>query len=146
MTSKIRIKAITVLTDQHLAITWQNDKQHTVSLHDFITQFVVLKPLLDAARFQQAQVGEWGLDVAWGDDVEIAATTLYRLALEQTGEVMPMNNFKHWMLTNGLSLTTAAQALGLSRRTVTAYSSGTALIPKHIGLACKGWDSLHRVA
>jgi predicted transcriptional regulator len=50
------------------------------------------------------------------------------------------------MTTNKLSLTTAAQELGLSRRTITAYSSGVALIPKHIGLACKGWEYQHKAA
>ncbi|MNJ81768.1 hypothetical protein D3C77_807470 [compost metagenome] len=30
--------------------------------------------------------------------------------------------------------------MGFTRRTITAYSSGTALIPKHVALACKGWE------
>ncbi|MNW17925.1 hypothetical protein D3C71_2172860 [compost metagenome] len=44
------------------------------------------------------------------------------------------------MAANKLSLTTAAVELGFTRRTITAYSSGTALIPKHVALACKGWE------
>ncbi|MNY27494.1 DUF2442 domain-containing protein [Pseudomonas fluorescens] len=34
--------------------------------------------------------------------------------------------------------------LGFTRRTITAYSSGKALIPKHVGLACKGWEYEHK--
>lgn len=80
----------------------------------------------------------------WGDDLEISATTLHRMALEQAGDVMPTRDFKRWMLTNNLSLSAAAIELGFTRRTITAYSSGAALIPKHVGLACKGWEYEHR--
>lgn len=33
---------------------------------------------------------------------------------------------------------------GFTRRTITAYSSGAALIPKHVGLACRGWEYEHK--
>lgn len=144
--SKQKIKAIQALKGQKLAVTWHNGKQHTIDLSAYIKRFVVLQPLKKSSIFKQAQVGEWGFDVTWGNDIEIAASTLYRLALEQNGDIMPTADFKNWMTTNKLSLTTAAQELGLSRRTITAYSSGAALIPKHIALACKGWNSLHQAA
>lgn len=146
MTNKMQIAAIQVLTANKLQITWHNGKQHTVDLSAYIKRFVVLQPLKKSSVFKQAQVGEWGFDVTWGNDIEIAASTLYRLALEQHGDIMPTADFKQWLTANKLSLTTAAQELGLSRRTITAYSSGAALIPKHIALACKGWNSLHQVA
>ncbi|WLH11833.1 hypothetical protein PSH58_23790 [Pseudomonas hefeiensis] len=38
--------------------------------------------------FGTVQVGEWAFDVNWGDDRELAAVTLHRLALEQAGKVM----------------------------------------------------------
>ena len=146
MPAKIQITAVEVLANHHLSVTWHNGKQHTIDLSAYIKRFVVLQPLKKVTRFKQAQVDEWGFDVTWGDDIEIAASTLYRLALEQSGDVMPTTAFKDWMTTNKLSLTTAAQELGLSRRTITAYSSGVALIPKHIGLACKGWEYQHKAA
>lgn len=68
------------------------------------------------------------------------ASTLHRLALEQSGEVMPTRDFKQWMAKNNLSLSAPAVELGLTRRTITAYSSGAALIPKHVALACRGWE------
>ncbi|WP_297925398.1 DUF2442 domain-containing protein [uncultured Agitococcus sp.] len=146
MTSKMQIAAVEVLAAYQIQITWHNGKQNTVDLGAYIQRFVVLQPLKKSSIFKQAQVGEWGFDVTWGNDIEIAASTLYRLALEQHGDIMPTVDFKNWMTTNKLSLTTAAQELGLSRRTITAYSSGAALIPKHIALACKGWNSLHQAA
>ena len=144
--SKQKIKAIQALKGQQMVVTWHNGKQHIVDLSAYIQRFVVLQPLKKSSVFKQAQVGECGLDVTWGNDIEIAASTLYRLALEQHDDIMPTVDFKNWMTTNKLSLTTAAQELGLSRRTITAYSSGAALIPKHIALACKGWNSLHQAA
>lgn len=144
MTTKILITGVEALPQDHrLDVTFDNGKRLAVDLSDIVRRFVVLRPLLDADRFRRVAVGEWGFDLDWGDDIELAATTVYRLAMEQAGEVMPMADFKRWMADNHLSLTDAARELGLSRRTITGYSSGASLIPKHIALACKGWEYLH---
>lgn len=139
MTSKHQIAAVTPGHGLTLTIEWRNGRRHTVDLTGHIRRFAVLKPLTDAEVFKRVAAGEWGHDVTWGDDLEIAASTLYRLALEQAGDVMPTDAFREWMAANGLSLTAAAQELGFTRRTITAYSSGAAMIPKHVALACKGW-------
>lgn len=141
MISKAKIKSVKPVPGKHaLQVEFVNGKCYDVDLREYIRQFPVLKPLEDLSLFGTAQVGEWGFDVSWGDDLELAAVTLHRLALEQAGEVMPTQAFKGWMAANKLSLTTAAQELGFTRRTITAYSSGTSLIPKHVALACKGWE------
>lgn len=141
MTSKTKLNSVKPVTGKHaLLVEFANGKRYRVDLGEHIRSFPVLKPLEDLALFGTAQVGEWGFDVTWGDDLELAATTLHRLALEQAGEVMPTQAFKRWMAANKLSLTTAAAELGFTRRTITAYSSGSSLIPKHVALACKGWE------
>lgn len=146
MTSKLRIAAVHAVAGKYeLDITWSNGKHHAVNLAEHIRSFPALKPLTKLALFSKAQVGEWGFDVTWGDDLELAATTLHRLALEQAGEIMPAYAFKQWMADNKLSLTAAADALGFTRRTITSYSSGSALIPKHVALACKGWEYEHKL-
>lgn len=145
MTSKLRISAVQPVAGKHaLDIEWSNGRRHIVDLAEHINTFTVLSPLLDLALFSQAKVGEWGFDVKWGNDLELSAVTLHRLALEQSGEVMLTQDFRKWMLTNNLSLSAAAVELGFSRRTITAYSSGAALIPKHVGLACRGWEYEHK--
>jgi predicted transcriptional regulator len=55
---------------------------------------------------------------------------------------MPRGDFRAWRERQGLSLTGAAQALGLSRRMVAYYESGERIIPKTVMLACKGveWE------
>ncbi|MCC6076696.1 DUF2442 domain-containing protein [Pseudomonas sp. GCM10022188] len=145
MTSKVRIQSVEPVAGQHaLQVEFSNRKRYTVRLAEYIRSFPVLEPLEDLELFRTAQVGEWGFDVTWDDDLELAATTLHRLALEQAGEVMPTQAFKQWLAANQLSLTTAAVELGFTRRTITAYSSGAALIPKHVALACKGWEYEHK--
>ncbi|GLK87335.1 DUF2442 domain-containing protein [Pseudomonas turukhanskensis] len=144
MNSKLRIAAVEPLPAKHsLRLTWSDGRALNVNLAEAIHTFAVLTPLQDPALFQQAQVGEWGFDVAWPGDIEVSAATLYRLAMEQAGQAMPKRAFKDWMHRHGLSLTGAAQALHLTRRTITAYSSGPNPIPYHIALACKGWEVLH---
>ncbi|MBC3364624.1 DUF2442 domain-containing protein [Pseudomonas sp. SWRI154] len=145
MISKARINSVKSVPGKHaLQVEFANGKHYDVDLREHIRQYPVLKPLEDLSLFGTAQVGEWGFDVSWGDGLELAAVTLHRLALEQAGEVMPTQAFKRWMANNQLSLTTAAQELGFTRRTITAYSSGTSLIPKHVALACKGWEFEHK--
>lgn len=145
MSSKARISRVTPIAGRRaLRVEWANGREDTVNLTAFIREHAVLAPLANPATFKRARVGEWGFDVSWGGDLEIAATTLYRLALEQAGEVMPTREFRKWMTRNKLTLTTAAQELGFTRRTVTAYSSGAAMIPKVVELACEGWEHRHR--
>ena len=145
MSTKLRIASVQPVQGKlALLIEWSNGKRHTVDLSSFIEQFPALSPLKDPSLFEQVLVGEWGFDVTWGDDLELAASTLHRLALEQAGEVMPTRDFKQWMSRNRLSLSAAAAELGFTRRTITAYSSGAALIPKHVALACRGWEYEHR--
>ncbi|MFJ5298910.1 DUF2442 domain-containing protein [Pseudomonas sp. NPDC088368] len=145
MPSKLRIAAVRPVTGkQSLTVDWNNGKRHTIDLSAILDQFPAMAALKNPERFDQVAVGEWGFDVTWGDDLELAVSTLHRLALEQSGEVMPTRDFKHWMAKNNLSLSAAAVELGFTRRTITAYSSGAALIPKHVALACRGWEYEHR--
>ncbi|WP_342242903.1 DUF2442 domain-containing protein [Pseudomonas sp. OTU5201] len=135
MISKAKISSVEPIAGKHaLLVVFANGKPYSIDLREHIRSFPVLKPLEDLALFGTAQVGEWGFDVTWGNDLELAATTLYRLALEQAGEVMPVQAFKRWMAANKLSLTTAAVELGFTRRTITAYSSGTALGLQGLGV------------
>ena len=45
---------------------------------------------------------------------------------------------------HGLSLSTAARALHLTRRTILYYSTSDTPIPAYIGLGCRGWEASHR--
>jgi len=67
------------------------------------------------------------------------------LALEQNGRTNAVEFIRRrWR--NGLSLTKAAEALGLSRRQVAYYASGEHEVPRTVLLACKGWEVEQRAA
>jgi hypothetical protein len=87
-------------------------------------------------------VGDWGHGLIWADGTELGADSLWLDTLDATGRG-DARLFLEWRLANGLSLSKAADALGLARRTVAYYSNGDRPVPKTVLLACKGWDAMH---
>lgn len=65
---------------------------------------------------------------------------LFELSLEQAGMVENVE-FRRWQGKNGLSLTAAAEAIGLTRRTVSQYRTGARPVSRTVALACKGWEA-----
>ncbi len=49
--------------------------------------------------------------------------------------------FQEWRKQNSLTFDKAAIELGISRRAIAYYESGKQPVPKHIALACKGWEA-----
>ena len=72
--------------------------------------------------------------------IDLGAAQLRRWADEQAGEAMPRAAFRAWMERHGLTLDRAAEALGLSRRTIAYYLSGEQPVPKTVMLATEGYD------
>jgi hypothetical protein len=98
--------------------------------------------LAEPGRFADVSVADWGHGIEWpAIDQGLPVETLVRLAREQAGTAFPTAGFNAWMARHGLSLTAAAQALGLSRRTIVYYHTGQKPIPIYIGLACEGWEA-----
>lgn len=141
-----RIESATALTGHRLALRFADGWAPTVALADFIAGFSSLAPLADPARFATPRVEEWGSGVTWDDEgpLSIAATTLFRLASEQTGD--ERRRFEAWMLRHGLSNATAAAALGMTRRSIISYRTGSRPIPKVVGLACRAIDLEHHAS
>lgn len=79
-----------------------------------------------------------GTSIEWFD-TELGPDNVYAWAKEQAGEVSH-EMLGAWMLRNGLSLTSAAAALGISRRMVSYYRTAARPIPRAIWLACLGWE------
>ena len=91
----------------------------------------------------QVELGDWGHCLVWPDGFELGADSLWLETLDAIGR-NDARRFLEWRLANGLSLSKAADALGLARRTVAYYSNGDRAVPKTVLLACKGWDTTHR--
>lgn len=128
-----------------LQIEWSTGETLQTDISEQIERFKLLHVLRDAGRFAQAAPGLWGHSVTWGDDVDMGADLLYELGRQQAGLPTPAE-FADWMKRHGLTLTTAAGALGLSRRMVAYYCSGSKPIPLVVGLACLGWEMRQRQA
>ena len=96
--------------------------------------------LSDPTEFMAVEVGDWGQSLVWPSGIEIGADSLWLDTLSATGR-SDTRTFLEWRLRNGLSLSKAADALGISRRMVAYYSNGEKKLPKPILLACRGWEA-----
>ena len=79
-----------------------------------------------------------GFSIEWFD-TELGPDNVYAWAKEQAGEVSH-EMLGSWMQRNQLSLSSAADALGISRRMVSYYRTAAKSIPRAIWLACLGWE------
>jgi len=71
---------------------------------------------------------------------------LLELGLGQGGRTDAVE-FTRWPWRHGLSLTAAAEVLGMSRRQIAYYASGEHDVPRYVLLACRGWEAeRHAVA
>jgi hypothetical protein len=141
---KLKISGVGALPPAVLRIQWANGNRSSVDISEYL-RAPGHEALRDPAFFARAQVEEWGHGIEWPDaDIGIPADALYRLSKEQSGKSYPTSDFNAWMKRNALSLTSAANALHLTRRTIIYYSTGTKPVPMYIGLACKGWEAMQR--
>jgi hypothetical protein len=119
-----------------LRIRWDRGEECSVDVSGLIETFRVYEPLRRSPKlFRQVRLGEHGTDIAWTDEIDMAADTLWRLTQEQTGITMSSDAFKHWRERKAYTLDSAARALGLSRRMVAYYEHGEKPIPRVVALA-----------
>lgn len=138
-----RLSAVQVLPDKQLILTFIDGQQLTLDMTDDLQRFPGLQPLQDEHVFDSAQLGDDGWTVEWPEqDIQIGADTLYLDALAQNAKDENTRIFIGWRARSGLSLNMAAEALGISRRSISRYSSGREAVPRSLALACLGWDAL----
>ena len=126
-----------------LLLRYADGEQFEVSLVDTIMQHPTLERLKDPRVFSSAKVGDHGASVIWAndDDMELAADNLRARAVEQAGGVSH-EFIWNWMARSDLTLDTAAVALGVSRRMLAYYRSGSKPVPRTVALACLGWEEV----
>jgi hypothetical protein len=140
-----RLRSAQVLSDFRLALTFINGQELTVDLGMDIHAYLGLRPLLDREVFATAVVSDDGWFVEWLEpDIQIGADTLYMDALAQNAQDENTRIFIDWRARTGLSLSEAAEALGVSARSISRYSNGREAVPRSLALACLGWDSLQQ--
>lgn len=137
-----RLSAVQVLPDYRMALTFIDGQQLILDLSHDLQAFPGLQPL-QGRGFEQAELGDDGWCVEWPElDIQIGADTLYLDALAQNASDENTRIFIDWRARTGLPLNQAAEALGVSTRSITRYSSGREPVPRSLALACLGWDFL----
>ncbi|MHB9137604.1 MAG: helix-turn-helix domain-containing protein [Acidithiobacillus ferrooxidans] len=101
--------------------------------------------LHDPAFFAQGHADDWGDGLSWPGGLDLGADRLYALGRKQTG-LPTREDFIQWMERNNLSLSHAAEAIGMTRRMIAYYKNGSRPIPKTVWLACIGYEVLERHA
>ncbi len=114
-----------------------------MSIAEDFDHYPGLQPLKDPAAFAKAMViTDEGWTVEWPElDIQIGADTLWLDAQAQNAADENYRGFAQWRVRHRLSLADAANALGMTTRTMSAYGSGKRPVPRYIALACKGWET-----
>ncbi|WP_260955597.1 DUF2442 domain-containing protein [Pseudomonas citri] len=142
-----RLLAVQALLPFSLDMTFIDGQRLMLDLSADVQRFPGLQPLLDAGAFECAALGDDGWSVEWPElDIQIGADTLYLDALAQSAVDENTRIFIDWRARTGLPLHKAAEALGVSTRSISRYSRGREAVPRSLALACLGWDSLQREA
>lgn len=144
-TKAVRIAGVKYAREYTLRLRWVNGKTMSVDLHEPVHRLKGLHSLRRQAVFARAIKGEGGHSVMWPGEIDMGADRLWEMALEQNGH-MDAVEFIRWRWRYGLSLSDAAEALGLSRRQVAYYASGERPVPRTVLLACKGWEAERQAA
>jgi hypothetical protein len=139
-----RLTQVKPLKNSRLKLSYADGTDFNVDLSGWISSSAFLKPLQNQSLFSTAKLGAWGRAVEFGKgEIDLAADNLRNLAIEQADGI-GHERILGWMHENNLTLDEAAAALGISRRMLAYYRNGEKPIPRHIWLACVGWETLHK--
>ena len=130
-----KLQAVNALEPYRLSTTWSTGEVLELDVSN-----VLRGPAFAEIRKPEVfcKVHTDGFSIEWFD-TELGPDNVYAWAKEQAGEVSH-EMFGGWMYRNKLSLSGAAEALGISRRMVSYYRTAHKAIPRSIWLACLGWE------
>lgn len=130
-----RILAVEALAPYRLRTTWSTGEVLEVDVATVLGG-AAFAEIREPTIFKTVHTD--GVSIEWFD-TELGPDNVYAWAKEQAGQVSH-EMFGTWMRRNQLSLSSAADALGISRRMVSYYRTAHKPIPRSIGLACLGWE------
>jgi lambda repressor-like predicted transcriptional regulator len=134
-----KIKAVKALPESRLLVDFGRDGERDIDVSAFIGGR--WETLADPEVFATVRPGEYASSVEWpGLGLEVGGDTLWRLSQRQLGLEWPHEEFAAWMKRMGLSLAAAARELGVTRRTIIYYKTGSRAIPRMVMLACRGLE------
>jgi hypothetical protein len=99
-----------------LVLRWSDGTRANIDLSAMLHERD-FRRLRGRLAFGRVRVGDWGHSVEWASGAELSAERLWLETLTARGR-QDTRAFLEWRLRHGLSLTKAAEALGVSRRMV----------------------------
>ena len=142
-----RLKGVQPKADTSLEVTFTSGQHFTLDMSDAIKTYPGLAPLSKPKAFKGVALGDGGWSVEWPAlDIQIGGDPLLLDALAQNAPDENTRVFIRWRLRHRMTLDQAAEALGVSPRRISRYSSGSEAVPRTLALACLGWESLERQA
>ena len=143
---RARLAGIEVLNDFKMRLNFVGGEVYTLGFQPLLDDSPGLARLRDPVAVAGATLVEGeGWTLEWPAlDIQIGADTLWLDAQAQNAPDENTRIFAQWRARHGLSLSQAAQALGMTARTISAYGTGARPVPRYIALACKGWEAEHR--
>lgn len=137
-----RLQSVVAKKPMKLSATYTDGRVLEVDMSALAKRLKTFAPLESWKEFASAKVTDFGWTLEWNCGASLDSDRLIEMALEQCG-LLENVQFRHWQDAHQLSLTDAANAIGLTRRTVSQYRTGARPVPRIVGLACKGWEVEH---
>lgn len=137
--NSIRLENVITVKPYKVEITYTDKSRVTVDIWELIKSLAVFAPLENPQEFASAAITDFGFTLEWSCGASLDSDRLFEMALEQSGMIANAY-FRRWQDANQLSLTQAAQAIGLTRRTISQYRTGKRPVPRTVSLACRGWE------
>ena len=134
-----RLQSVSFEAGMVLVATYTGGNTIRVDLTEVAQRLEVFAPLESRREFRRAAVVDFGWGVEWPCGASLDSDRLLEMSLEQSGQAANVD-FRRWQDRHRLSLTDAATAIGLTRRTVSQYRTGARPVPRTVTLACKGWE------
>lgn len=142
-----RLRAVQPLPGTGLELTFTNGQRFNLDMSDALEAYPGLAPLAKGNAFEGVTLSDGGWSVEWPElDIQIGADTLLLDALAQSAPDENTRIFIRWRLRHRMTLDQAADALGVSARSISRYSSGREAVPRTLALACLGWEALEQRA
>ena len=134
-----RLESVRTLSATQLEVRYTHGREFVLDLSALANELAAFAPLRDPDQFAKVQVTDWGWTLEWACGASLDSDSVLEMALEQAG-LQANIEFRHWQDRHHFTLATAADMLGLTRRTVSQYRTGSRPIPKVVGLACRAID------
>lgn len=135
-----RIVSVSTEPGMTVAVGLSDGRALRVALNGLAESLSVFSPPENPGEFATTRVADFGWTLEWACGASLDVDRLVELALEQVGMAANVA-FRHWQDAHRLSLSQAAAAIGLSRRTVSQYRTGVRPVSRTVALACKGWEA-----